>query len=140
KVFVMEDKPEAQIAAFEALVSKYTHADQVSPTVEAIAPEVEKPDADIDVAGFQAAWLGLQDTHDFYPMTRKFGVSRTQAFRLAPDGMVRQVSGESVRTVLESAAKDALPIMVFVGNEGALEIHSGPIEKVKIMGPWVNVL
>lgn len=139
KVFVMEDHGGGE--AFEALVARYGDADQVTPVrTEVIAPEVEKPDAEIDVEGFKAAWIGLQDTHDFYPMTRRFGVSRTQAFRLAPTGMVRAVAPSSLRTVLETAAKDALSIMVFVGNEGVLEIHAGPVERIKVMGTWLNVL
>ena len=30
--------------------------------------------------------------------------------------------------------------MVFVGNQGCIEIHSGPIHSLKPMGPWLNVL
>ena len=39
----------------------------------------EKPDTDIDVAGFQEAWETLKDTHAFFGMLKKFGVTRTQA-------------------------------------------------------------
>jgi putative hemin transport protein len=41
------------------------------------------------VEGFQKAWTELKDTHDFFMMTRKFGVSRTQALRLAPEGFTK---------------------------------------------------
>ena len=32
------------------------------------------------------------------------------------------------------------PIMVFVGNPGMIQIHSGPIKKVVSMGTWINVI
>ena len=30
--------------------------------------------------------------------------------------------------------------MVFVGNPGMIQIHTGPVENLKPMGPWFNVL
>ncbi len=30
--------------------------------------------------------------------------------------------------------------MVFVGNAGMIQIHSGPVKKIAVMGPWLNVL
>ena len=30
--------------------------------------------------------------------------------------------------------------MVFVGNPGMLQIHSGPIQKVMSVGDWINVM
>ena len=30
--------------------------------------------------------------------------------------------------------------MVFVGNQGCIQIHTGPVVNLKRMGPWYNVL
>ena len=30
--------------------------------------------------------------------------------------------------------------MVFVGNPGCVQIHSGLVHRVEVMGPWLNVL
>ena len=30
--------------------------------------------------------------------------------------------------------------MVFVGNRGCLQIHAGPVRRVEMVGPWLNVL
>jgi len=142
KIFVKEGAPEASATAFDALVAQLRDPDQ-SPgvTVTATAPPAaEKLDADIDIASFQAAWRGLTDTHEFFGMLRKFNVQRHQAMRLAPPELTREVAVSSARTVLEQAAESSLPIMVFVGNRGCLEIHSGRIKRVKVMGPWLNIL
>lgn len=142
KVFVMEDAGPAGTANFDALVLRL-QADDQSPFATVTAPTTpapERPDSDIDVAGFQAAWLALQDTHDFFGMLRRFGVSRTQALRLAPPGHAYPVPTTATQVTLEHAAAVSLPIMVFVGNRGCIEIHTGPVSKVKVMGPWLNVL
>lgn len=30
--------------------------------------------------------------------------------------------------------------MIFVGNPGCIQIHTGPVHNIKAMGPWLNVL
>jgi putative hemin transport protein len=30
--------------------------------------------------------------------------------------------------------------MVFVGNRGCIQIHTGPVKTLRAMGPWFNVL
>lgn len=142
KIFVREGADDAAIAAFDAVVAKFEDADQgpgVVVTPNAALP-AERPDAEIDVAGFQEAWRTMTDTHEFFGMLRKFGVQRTQAMRLAPATFARPVGNDSARKVLENAAESGMSIMVFVGNRGCLEIHTGPVKKVKVMGPWLNVL
>lgn len=140
KIYLTKDSnPEA----FDALVEKFKAEEQ--PTgiqTEAIAPKApEKPDSEIDVAGFQTAWKELKDTHDFFMMLRKFGVSRVQALRLAPDAtFAKKIDNEKVVSLLEQASARDLPIMVFVGNRGNIQIHTGNVKKVMWHGPWFNVL
>lgn len=141
KVFVREGAEPAQQAAFDALVARFADDDQrPGATVTAATAKEDRPDAEVDLDAFREAWLALKDTHEFFPILRRFGVGRTQALRLAPDGMARPAPLFAARTMLEHAAEHALPIMIFVGNRGCIEIHTGPIHKVKVMGPWLNIL
>lgn len=135
-------KPGARLAAWEQLVSDFTAPDQEPGLVPrpAAAAEPPRPDRAIDAAAFQQAWRALQDTHDFAPLLRRFGVERRQALRLAPDGHAERVLPTAARQLLETAALEGLPIMVFVGNPGMLQIHTGPIHQVKVIGPWLNIL
>ena len=128
--------------AFDSLVEKYKAEDQNQEFVfEALAPKAaEKPDAEIDVESFRKAWSELKDTHDFFSMTKKFGVSRTQALRLASDEFVKKIDPKKVVTLLETAAERHLPIMVFVGNRGIIQIHTGEVEKVLWYNSWINVM
>jgi len=124
------------------LIDKYRNTDQsAGQEVNPIpAYPAEKPDAEIDQAGFADAWLAMKDTHDFFILLRKFGVSRTQGLRLAPEGHAWKVPNNAVKQMLEQAAKDGTSIMCFVGNPGNIQIHTGPVENIKEMGPWINVL
>lgn len=128
--------------AFDELVARFSDSDQgTTQTVEGHpVPAPEKPDEDIDVAGFRAGWRTLQDTHDFLGLTRRFGVSRTQALRLADPEFARRVSVGAYRAALEASAASSEKIMVFVGNPGCIQIHSGRVENIRIIGDWLNVL
>lgn len=139
KVFL---KPASNLAAYHGLVEEYGAA-RVSAgitTAAAAAKEAEKPDAEIDLAGFHAAWTSMHDTHEFFGILKKFGLSRTQALRLAPADYAHAVPVASAHEVLTRAAQDGTSIMVFVGNPGMIQIHSGPVKRVEVMGPWANVL
>ncbi|MBX9715752.1 MAG: hemin-degrading factor, partial [Burkholderiaceae bacterium] len=139
KVFV---KPATDLAAWDRLVVDFTDA-QGAPGLELAAPPVpaaQKPDAEIDVKAFRQAWASMRDTHEFFGLLRTHGVTRTQALRLAEARFVRPVDAASAQQVLSGAASTGTPIMVFVGNPGMIQIHTGPVNKVVVMGPWLNVL
>ncbi|MEW2915689.1 ChuX/HutX family heme-like substrate-binding protein [Ruegeria sp. ANG10] len=88
----------------------------------------------------RAGWDEITDTHQFLQMVRKLKLNRLGAYRMAGAPYVRPLAISAVDTILHSAAKTGLPIMAFVGNQGCIEIHTGPIKEVKQMGPWLNVL
>ena len=127
--------------AFQQLVDQFRWDDAEPLHMESQpSKRVEEPDTEIDIPAFQQAWRDLQDTHDFFPMLRKFKVSRTQALRLAPPGFAEPISMQGLQQVMHQVVKESLEIMVFVGNPGCIQIHTGPIHSWKPMGPWWNVL
>ena len=139
KVFLTE---QSDHPAYEKLIEKYRSADQ-SPAIDVQAKAekaLEKADTTIDVEGFRAAWANLKDTHDFFPLLRKFGVAREQALRLANKEMAREVRADSFKFVLEKASERRLPIMIFVGNQGIIQIHTGEVERIAEARGWFNVL
>jgi putative hemin transport protein len=147
KVFV---RAGTRLPAWQALVGErqaavqqggWSTSDAHSPApATASAPSLDKPDHEVDVAAFRQAWASLRDTHDFFGLLRRFGLGRTQALRLADPAFAQAVDPGSLREVLEAAAGAGTPIMVFTGNRGAIQIHTGPVHKVAVMGPWLNVL
>lgn len=139
KVFLLEH---SNHAAFDAFVSRWRMRDQVAgfdPSAGAAAPVVT-PDSAIDAPAFHAAWDAMTDTHQFFGVLKKFGLARTQALRLAERRYAWQVANDAVQGLLERTAQTALPIMVFVGNRGMIQIHTGPVRNIRVTGPWLNVL
>lgn len=139
KIYLTKD---SNAEAFDAIVEKNKAEDQNAVfTFEAIAPKpAEKSDAEIDAEGFRKAWTELKDTHEFFMMTRKFEVSRTQALRLAPEGFAKKIDNAKVVTILEDASEKGVPIMVFVGNRGIIQIHTGNVKKTLWHQQWFNVM
>ncbi len=134
---------ESNYGGYGVLLNKYRSGDQG--TAQAVSPAPAKrpelPDAEIDVAGFQQAWREMKDTHAFYILMGKFRVGREQALRLAPEGYARKVDVSSTKKMLETAAAQGTPIMVFIGSSGCLQIHTGPVQNIKMFGAeWLNVL
>jgi len=139
KIYLTKDSSAAE---FDVLTEKYKAENQSAEIVSEPVPAkaTEKADSEIDVAGFQQAWKDLKDTHDFFMMLRKFGVTRTQALRLAPEGYATKIENSKVVNVLEDASEQQLPIMIFVGNRGIIQIHTGEVNKTLWHQQWFNVM
>jgi len=135
-------KPATDIAAFDRLIEAWQAADQ-SPTLTPSPLDPAKPDradSEVDVAELRAKWAALTDTHQFFGMLKNVGAGRLQALRLAGEDFARAVAPQSLAWTLETAQATQTPIMVFVGNPGCIQIHTGPVINLKRMGPWFNVL
>ncbi|MGV3461711.1 MAG: hemin-degrading factor [Flavobacterium sp.] len=129
--------------AFDVIVDQFRSDNQsTEETTIAVPLNIdEKPDSEIDVDGFKAAWINLKDTHEFFGMLRKFGVTRTQALRLAPtEEHAHKIEKDAIVKMLEGAAAQKLPIMCFVGNRGNIQIHTGLVRKTMWHNQWFNVL
>lgn len=132
-------KDEDRLDAFENIVHTYRHADQLQGIETEAYPE-ETYNKEIDIAAFQQAWLQMKDTHDFFGMLKDFGVSRKYALEIAPKGTTRKIQLSSINTMLETAASTKLPIMIFAGNRGNIQIHQGKVRTIRELGTWLNVL
>lgn len=139
KVFV---KPATDLEAWQRLVARFASEDVTPGLAPATppAPALQRPDGEVDIQAFRQAWASMRDTHEFFGLLRSHGLTRTQALRLAEPRFVRAVDAASAQQVLSGAAGTGTPIMVFVGNPGMIQIHTGPVNKVVVMGPWLNVL
>lgn len=135
-------KPHTDTAAFDALIKKWTVDDQSTGfTALPMSPrKKDRDDSAIDAVGLRAHWQALQDTHDFFGLLGDFDVGRLQALRLVGSDLAYQVPTQTLANSLEAAVSSGVPIMVFVGNPGCIQIHTGPVKNVKRMGPWYNVL
>ncbi|MFW7378782.1 MAG: hemin-degrading factor [Oligoflexus sp.] len=91
-------------------------------------------------ADFLEDWSKMRDTHDFLLLLKKYGISRYEALQVAEGRYAESLDPQLCFKILRQAAEAKVPIMIFVGNRGCIEIHSGPIEKCVNKGGWFNIL
>lgn len=139
KIYLTDQSIETE---YHSLVERFIHIDQSDEmSVEAYdEKEADQPDNKIEWQGLRTAWENLNDVHSFFPMLRKFKVGREQAFRNIGSDFAYEVNIGAARKVLELARDKSCEIMVFVGNKGCIQIHTGPVTKLVEHGPWYNVL
>lgn len=103
-----------------------------------------EPEVEVDAVAFLHDWAAMTDTHQFFGLLRRHRLDRLRAFGLAQGRFTHPVAPSAVQQMLQGAALDGTPIMVFVGNPGCIQIHSGPVHRVEPMAMrgqrWLNVL
>lgn len=133
--------------AWNALVAR-CRAPAVPP-VEACGPRppLQRTDVDtLDVKALQDDWAALRDVHHFNAMLKRHSVDRLTALeQVGSKWVTRLPAGPGDDTspldvLLENAGQSGCPLMFFVGNPGIVQIHTGPVDNPRRMGPWMNVL
>lgn len=135
--------PQTDMPALEQLAQRHacTASRPVFAPLPLDAPAAQnRADEDIDVDSLEKGWAAMRDTHDFFGLLKTCQASRAQSFRLMEGRFTRRLPLTSAQTLLEQAARAGLPIMVFAGNPGCLQIHTGAVHRIDIRGPWLNVL
>lgn len=133
---------ESDLDAWGKLLRTFSEPDQSS-QLELLpkqTPAGPVADGQIDVAGLRDGWSRLKDVHHFHALLGQYTVDRLQALRLVGREWAEPLAVDSLPAVLNDAADQQLPIMVFVGNRHCVQIHGGPVHKLRWMGDWFNVL
>ncbi|MCR8825832.1 hemin-degrading factor [Pseudosulfitobacter koreensis] len=138
KIFM---RGETHLAAWDA--AKFASALPDQPTqldlAERTAPEAAKTNREkLDV--LQSEWSKMTDTHQFMRLTSKLRMNRLGAYRIVGAPFVRPLATDAIDRMLNDVQAAGIEVMVFVGNRGCIQIHTGPIETLKPMGPWQNVM
>ncbi|WP_245970315.1 hemin-degrading factor [Pseudochryseolinea flava] len=144
KIFLQQpigNKAGSNQDAFDRLVADFTSDDQSKEIVTATVNEpFSKSIDEVDHQELLNDWSSMKDTHEFFGMLRKHQVNRLDAVVLAKNRFSHQIKVESLRLLLEKAAATKLPIMIFAGNRGNLQIHQGKVQTIRVMDQWLNVL
>lgn len=127
--------------AWNELVREYVDVSQEVSFV----PEQKKttlyPNAgQLDQSDVETPWSALKDVHHFHSMLAKLQIDRIEALELVGKKYAERLSSNAIEVLLQRSSANKLPLMVFVGNGGIVQIHTGPVEKLLRTGPWFNVL
>jgi putative hemin transport protein len=131
----------SDVAAFDRLVQSLRtdpQPDRVT-TLPRAATEQARIVAE-NVGELRDRWDRMTDTHQFLPLTKTLKMNRLGAYRGVGAPHAQLLETEAVTRVLTLAAERQVPVMIFVGNMGCIQIHGGPVEKIVPMGPWINVM
>jgi putative hemin transport protein len=133
-------RPASDLDRYRALVTRLAVPDQQAwlPEVAPILPPA-KNEA-VSREELTESWSRLTDTHEFYPMLRRLKLLRIDAVAMAENTFTWPLDPSATPQLIDVAAAESLPIMVFVGSRGCVQIHGGPIRNVKTIGPWLNIM
>lgn len=145
KLFLVDG---SDTGAFERLVAKHRSTEQartiaVVPTaVGSTAPAAPAlaPPLDFDADAFEAGWRAMTDPHQYHGLLARHGVTRRAAVDLVPRDLSRRLNPSGFADALKAARLLEVPLMVFVGNPGCIQIHTGRLDRIVSSGGWLNVL
>ncbi len=132
-------RPASNLEAYDAIVADFRLEDQ-SQAFLAVAATAAEETGPVDVPLLRENWSQMTDTHQFFGMLKKLKIGRQDAVRSVGEDFAWQVDRRSAEIMMRAAAEKVTEIMCFVGNHGAIQIHTGPVENIKAMGPWINVM
>lgn len=131
----------SDLGAWDALTRDLAVADQSDSAEFATREPVEGPKSAPDRVGdLRREWDGMTDTHQFNILIRRLKMNRLGAYRIVGAPYVRPLSVDAVPALLERVNAQGAGVMMFVGNQGCIEIHSGRFETLHPTGPWLNVM
>ena len=128
------------LEAWQALIGRLAVDAPAEPIAVTAATKTAPKSAAVDGEAFLADWAALKDTHEFFGFLKRHKVEPIEAFRLAEGRFTTRLSTEGTNDLLTRAAARTVPIMVFVGNPGLIQIHTGAVARIERLGPWLNVL
>lgn len=142
---------ESSVDIFNQIASTFQHKDQSTYQATMVKPEIEvvsRENETADLLSFQQGWINLKDTHDFFGLLKKHSLTRIQALESAPStpksypfkSFAIKVPNDVIIKVLSSVSERQVPIMVFVGNHGIIQIHTGKVNKLLEIPEWYNVM
>ncbi|MFO7757812.1 MAG: ChuX/HutX family heme-like substrate-binding protein [Roseovarius sp.] len=138
KIFLREG---ASLTAWDGLRLSGVRADQDQTLDVAPRQPAEIPKSSPDKAeALRAEWRRMTDTHQFLRLVSKMKMNRLGAYRIAGAPFVRALETGAVEAMLARLAGTGVAVMIFVGNRGCIQIHSGPVGTLRPMGPWQNVM
>lgn len=136
--------PATDLNAWHAVLTAWVDPAQAVRFDPHLPTDPKPTGAGLDPQALTADWAAMTDTHQFFALLKKHQVDRQHALRAVRGRFAHEVAPEALRVALDQAAFEGLPIMVFVGNPGCIQIHSGPVHRVEPLDlrgqRWLNVL
>jgi putative hemin transport protein len=119
--------------AFASVVAQFSDAGRVCVFNAKPPKPAARPDALIDAEALGQTWGNMKDTHEFFGLLKTHQAERQQSFRLMAGRYTHPLAKTALRELLHEASFEGVPIMVFVGSSGCIQIHTGPVKRIEPM-------
>jgi len=141
-VHKIHSRQNSDLAAWQKLIDDVRMpAGAIVPGFASHTEKAPSPDpTEEQIAELRQRWAAIEDTHEFQGMIARLGFKRLQAIRVMGEQFTWRVADDAIDAVLNVAANEQVPLMVFVRNPGILQIHSGTVTNIKRTGDWLNVM
>jgi putative hemin transport protein len=134
-------RPSSNLAAYERIVADFRLENQSQDFVaEALKQAAAGRSDGFDVAELRDAWSRMTDTHEFFAMLKKLDIDRQAAVRSVGADYAWKLADGVIHEFFRKSVESQANLMCFVANRGIVQIHTGPIQNVQPMGPWLNVM
>lgn len=138
KIFLREG---SDLDGWAALLRDLALPDQQSQSEFRPRTKTPPPQAAPDrVERLRSEWVKMTDTHQFNALVSRLKMNRLGAYRVVGAPHAQPLALEAVPALFDAVRDRNQQVMMFVGNTGCIQIHSGPMQVLKPMGPWLNVL
>lgn len=132
-------KDDSDVDAWNRLVAEYAGTLNSAPALVAVDAHARTP-LTADTEQFRADWQAITDVHQFHGLLKKYEVDRLSALEAAGSDLAERVDVDACETVITACRDRAIPLMTFVNNKGAVQIHTAVPQKLLRTGPWFNIL
>lgn len=133
-------RPGSDLDAYGKLVELLASDDQSEGLDIRPRQVVVREPSDASPNDLRERWGAMTDVHQFVGILRKLNLSRHDAVSMVGDDYARKLDLSSLQSMFAHVIEQEVPIKCFVGNHGCIQIHSGPVQNLKPMGPWINVM
>lgn len=117
---------------------------QVLPTLNPPKPDtLWSPRAPSDTDKWQHDWQNISSVHDFAGLLKTHGIDKLSAYHHAPtiDGqkMAKPLPKGAIFELFMQAKRQDVPLMIFVGNGGAMQIYQGKPQNITLDSGFINI-
>lgn len=141
KVFLLTI--EQSLPAFETLCEKYSKNAPNQIELKSILPQndwIYQPLPTDKLQEFHQDWQAMTDIHQFHTILTKYELDRPSSFVQAPQHCAKKLNPKLLTVLFDKLAESSIPVMIFVGNTGIVQIHCAPLYNIKSMNGWLNIL
>lgn len=131
-------KEATDVDAWNALIAEYSAELSQAPALE-VATKLQRR-AVSDIAQFRTEWLAITDVHQFHGLLKRHDADRLSALEAAGTDLAERVDVSACEAAITACRDRAIPLMTFVSNAGAVQIHTAVPQKLLRTGHWFNIL